>query len=83
MTGTNQMEATIVSKVDASKTRRVVLSSSEEVPLQCCSYSKNDDGIPWLYTAAYICEKYRSVNLFQFIYSRYFYYAFRRQYEGV
>lgn len=81
--GAHQMEATVLSRKDASQRRHVVLSTSDHTPPSCCSFSKLGDGFPCLHGVAVICEKYGSVNLHKFIAPRHISSSWKRQYENV
>lgn len=79
---TDMMEATVVSQLDRSKTRRVQLFG-EGKPPQCCAYSTNGTGFPCYHGCAVLSEKHGALNVFRFIDKRHLTASWKMQYEGV
>lgn len=81
--GTNQQEALVTSRTDATKTRRVFFSSDDHTPPSCCAYSLVRDGFPCLHGVAVICERLGSVNVHKHVERRNLTFTWKQQYEGV
>lgn len=77
------MEATVVSRRDASILRRVTLSESPQIPPKCCSYSTDGTGFPYWHGVSVIFKKHGYVNVHMFIDSRHLTPAWKAQYENL
>lgn len=80
--GTDHMEATVTSRLDPTKTRRVVLSSAGTIP-SCCAYACNGGGFPCLHGVAVLSEKHGSINLHRYVESRNLTASWKQQYDTV
>ena len=80
--GTDLMEATVISQVDGTRTRRVVLSNEQQKPPECCAYSFDRALFPCWHGTAVLCEKCGTMNLFKFIGPKNLTDAWKEQYEG-
>lgn len=81
--GTNFMKSTVIIQVDGSQIIRVVLSSEAFSPPLCGSYFTNGDGFPCWHGVAVICEKYSSMNIYNFIDKRHLTETWKLQYGDV
>lgn len=82
---TNQMEATVTSRTDGSKVRRVRLSDGAipHQPPSCCAYSTNGTGFPCYHGAAVIGEKHGYPNMFKYVAVRHQTSAWRNLYKDL
>ena len=80
--GTGLMEATVISQVDGTRTRRVVLSNEQQKPPECCDYPFDRALFPCWHGTVVLCEKYETMNLFKFIGPKNLTVAWKEQYEG-
>lgn len=81
--GTNQIEATVKSLTDGSRTHTVRLTERTNIRLVYCAYSSNGNGFPFLHSIYVIREKYDLRNVYKYVEAQRHVATWNSSYENV
>lgn len=66
------METTVVSYIDATQTRKVIVMGAKQLPPTCCAHSRSDNGFTCLHVVTVIFNKHGAGNDKTYIARRHF-----------